>query len=183
MSVIVFIIKCIYLILPGMFANMAPSVMKKSFKFLAVPIDFNKKLKGKPILGKNKTYRGLIFGIIFSIIITFVQTQLYRYEFFTNLSFIDYSQYNFVLLGFLIGFGVLFGDAAESFVKRRFNIKPGEPFFPWDQLDGVIGGLLFVSIVYVPPLTVIITIIVLAFVFHIIFKHIGYYLKIDNKKW
>ncbi len=183
MPLLFFIVKCIYVILPGMFANMAPSIMRRSFRFLAIPFDFNAKFKGKPLLGKNKTWRGLIFGVIFSIIITWLQTLLYKYEFFQNLSFIDYTQYNFLLLGFLIGFGVIFGDAAESFFKRRRGIKPGNPWFPFDQLDALVGGLLFISIIWLPPWEVILTLVILAPIVHIIFKHIGFWLKIDNKKW
>ena len=64
--------------LPAYFANMAPVIVKNVFKKLAFSIDFNKKIKNKPILGKNKTFRGLIFGIIFAIIAAFVQFLLYK---------------------------------------------------------------------------------------------------------
>ena len=90
---------------------------------------------------------------------------------------------NIYLFGFLAGFGVLFGDLVESFFKRRLDIAPGKSFFPWDQIDSVLGGLLFISIVYLPPWHVVVTLIVLTLVLHISIRHIGYYLGIEKSKW
>lgn len=177
-----FLLQCVYLILPGMFANMAPSIFRK-VNFLAVPMDFNKKWKGKPITGNHKTWRGLFFGLIASVLIAWLQTYLYKFPYFKALSFIDYTQFNFIILGILVGLGVILGDAGESIIKRRLNIPPGGRFFPWDQIDSLIGGLLFISILYVPPLKVIITLFALAIILHVSVKRIGYWLKIDDKKW
>ena len=52
-----FLLKCFYLMLPAYFANMAPVIVKR-IDFLAFPVDFSKTLGKKPILGKNKTFRG-----------------------------------------------------------------------------------------------------------------------------
>ena len=65
-SAVNFIIGLIYLMLPGIFANMAPIIVRKHFKLLATPLDLKKELNKKRILGDNKTYRGLIFGILFA---------------------------------------------------------------------------------------------------------------------
>jgi len=65
-----FVIIIFYFMLPAYFANMAPVIMKNIFKNLAFPIDLNKKINNKPIFGKNKTFRGLFFGILFAIIIS-----------------------------------------------------------------------------------------------------------------
>ena len=142
-----FIASVFYLMLPAYFANMAPVLVKDIhlFDFLAKPIDFGKKIKGKPILGSHKTFRGFIFGVIFALIIAYVQHILYRYPFFSSISFINYS--NWIAVGFLLGFGALFGDSVKSFFKRRVGIKPGHRFIPWDELDYTIGSLLFISIV------------------------------------
>ena len=76
-SFILLLLSCFYLMLPAYFANMAPVIVKK-INFLGIPIDFNKKINDKPIFGKNKTFRGLIFGIIFAMIITYLQFLLYK---------------------------------------------------------------------------------------------------------
>jgi len=177
---LMFLLKILYFMLPAYFANMAPVFVRK-IKFLDYPIDFNKKFKGKPILGKHKTWRGLFFGIILGLIIAYIQFKLYNYSFFAELSFFDYS--NWISLGFLLSFGALVGDSIKSFFKRRAGVKPGKPFIPWDQIDYAIGSIVFVSIVY--PLTIaqIITILLVSFLGHILINHLGYYLKIREVKW
>jgi len=162
--------------MPAYFANMAPVIAKKWFKKLAVPIDFDKN-----IFGKNKTFRGLIFGILFAIVIAYFQFLLYKLNFFGNLSFIDYS--NWFIIGFLFGFGALFGDLIESFIKRRLNIKPGERFVPWDQLDFVIGALVLVGILVNITWMRIFFIAIISIIGHILVNHAAYYLRIRKEKW
>lgn len=171
-----FWLKCFYFILPAYFANMAPVIVKDCCNKLAVPIDF-----GKNIFGNNKTFRGFIFGILFAIVIVYLQFLLYRFNFFKNLSFFDYS--NWFILGFLFGFGALFGDLIKSFIKRRLYIKPGERFVPWDQLDFVFGALIFVSFVVDLTFKMLLMIIVISFVGHILVNHSAYYLGIRKEKW
>jgi len=177
---IFFIIKCIYFMLPAYLANMMP-VFAKKINFLNIPVDFNKKWKGKPILGSHKTWRGLFFGVLAGIIIAYIQFLLYKFPSFANVSFIDYSKW--FLIGLLLSSGALAGDMAESFFKRRADIKPGKPFIPWDQLDYAVGAVLFVFIVYPLSFLQIITILLISFLGHILFSHIGYYLKLKKVKW
>lgn len=172
------IIKSIYFMMPAYFANMAPVIMKKRLRSLAIPIDADKKWNGKPLFGKNKTWRGLIFGIIFGIIIAFIQFRLNL-----SISIVDYSQWFFI--GALLGFGAIFGDLIESMVKRQLDRKPGQPFIPWDQIDFVLGGLIF-SGIFIPGelrLKVIIALIILSPLLHIIVNHMAFYLHIRNEKW
>ena len=58
---------------PGALANMAPVLVKDFAKSLAVPVDFGKKVSGKRIFGNNKTNRGVIAGILFSLVIVSAQ--------------------------------------------------------------------------------------------------------------
>ena len=168
--------------LPAIFANMAPIVFRKSFKKLAVPIDLGKTYKGRRILGDNKTLRGYIMGIVSSIVVIYIQKWLYAYPFFQNLSFVDYNNYNMLLLGFLIGFGVLFGDTVESFIKRRLSIAPGKPFVPWDQIDSVIGAIVFIYPVYKLSPVQIVTIIALSLFFSLSMSYIGFLLGFRKEK-
>jgi len=162
--------------LPAYFANMAPVIVKNRFKKLAVPVDF-----GKNIFGNNKTFRGLFFGVLFAIVIVYFQFLLYGLGFFGNLSFIDYS--NWLVVGFLFGFGALVGDLAESFVKRRLNIGPGQRFVPWDQLDFVFGALVLVGLVVDISWMKFFFIAVISIVGHILVNHIAYYTGIRKEKW
>lgn len=181
-----YILQLFYLMLPGIFANMMPVFAGKLniLKSLAVPVDFNKKwFDNKPIFGSHKTFRGFVTGIFVSIIIIYLQIKLYNYDFFQKLSIIPYSQYNFFILGFLLGFGVLFGDTLKSFFKRRLDIKPGKPFIPFDQIDSVLGALLLVSIIYIPTFKLVISLILLSIITHFTVRTIGYYSGITKERW
>jgi len=175
-----FLLKCFYLMMPAYFANMAPVIVKK-IDLLAFPIDFGKKIGSKPLFGKNKTFRGLAFGIIFAVIIAYAQFLLYRHEYFRSISFFDYESW--LAFGFLIGLGALTGDLAKSFFKRRLGISPGERFVPFDQTDFVIGALIFIMPVFMVTLKIFLASLLLSFILHIIVNHIAFYLKIRNEKW
>ena len=136
------LLKAIYFMFPVYFANMAPVIYKK-IPFLAYPLDLGKKFKNKRIFDSHKTFRGLFFGVLAGMILAYIQFQLSGFEFFDNISVINYS--NWIMIGGLMGFGAIAGDAVESFFKRQRGIRAGERWIPFDQLDFVIGGLVSVS--------------------------------------
>ncbi len=179
-SIAVFLLKCFYFMLPAYFANMAP-VMVRKINLFAFPIDFGKQLDKKPIFGKNKTFRGLVFGVVFAVVIAYIQHSLYDAGFFRSIAFFDYQ--NWLLFGFLMGLGALIGDLAKSFFKRRLSIDPGVRFVPFDQTDFVIGALLFVMPVFNLTLRIIAASLILSFALHIIVNHLAFYLKVRNEKW
>ena len=183
MSVTQFILQCAYFMLPVYFANMAPVLFKKMFKFLAVPIDMGKTFRGKPILGKNKTVRGLVTGILAGIIIAFVQYMLMNTSmaYYLTLPGMDYGMW--LQIGFLLGAGAIIGDAVESFFKRQLDINPGKPFIPFDQTDFVLGSLVFVSLVYFPGWYVVAIVLILSLILHITTNHCAFWLGIRNEKW
>jgi CDP-2,3-bis-(O-geranylgeranyl)-sn-glycerol synthase len=174
------ILQCFYFILPAYFANMAPVIVRK-INFLKIPIDFNKKINNKPIFGKNKTFRGLVFGILFSIIIAYIQFLFYKNGIFADISIVDYSDW--LLIGFIMGFGAIIGDLIESFVKRRLNFEPGKPFVPLDQTDFVIGALIFTYPLVALSLDKIILILLISFILHMIMNHLAFYSGVRKEKW
>lgn len=175
------ILMAFYFMLPAYFANMAPVIVKNRFKNLAAPIDFNKKFNKKPILGKHKTWRGLIFGIIFAITISYIQYLFFKNNYFTEISLINYS--NWLIFGLLIGLGTALGDIIESFIKRRLNYKSGQKFIPFDQLDFVIGTLILTSALIRLEFLLILIILIVSFVLDVIINHLSFYLKIRDEKW
>ena len=82
-----------------------------------------------------------------------------------------------------MGFGAIFGDMVESFVKRRINFKPGKSLIPFDQLDFVIGALIFIYPIIILSVNKIITILILSFILHIIVNHLAFYVGIRKVKW
>jgi CDP-2,3-bis-(O-geranylgeranyl)-sn-glycerol synthase len=142
------ILQGFWFILPAMWSNMAPLWAKK-MPFLERfdrPIDGNKKLNNKPILGRNKTYRGFIAGVGFAVCIGFIQWAVSEtFTPFNNLEFTPLGFWQYILLSTLLGFGALAGDAVESFFKRRLEIPSGKSWVPLDQIDYVIGACMFAA--------------------------------------
>lgn len=177
----ILILKLIWLMLPAYFANMMPVFVSGIFKKLAFPLDLGKKLNNQRILGDHKTFRGFFFGILAAIAVFYAQQILYNYSFFQELSLIDYD--NTVFFGFWIGFGALFFDLIKSFLKRRIGIAPGKPWLIADQLDYVIGAIVFMSYLYAPGWIEVLLIIAISVILTILVKHIGFWLKIGREKW
>src|SRR3989344_8466943 len=164
----------LYFLVPVAFANMAPVLVRRWFQFLNKPLDFNKKLNGKRILGDHKTFRGLIFGILGGVLGVLLQSYLFQFSFFKELSLINYNEINIFLFGFLIGLGVIVGDALGSFIKRRLNVKPGESFIPLDQIVAPFGAMILLLPIYNVGLKVFLLALFISFFFHILIKWIGY---------
>ncbi len=141
----------LFIFSPAIFGNMAP-VFADHYNLLsslAIPADFNKKLNGVRILGKNKTIRGFVFAVIIGFIVGIIQ-YLFSPGFFTNEA---YSQLHTSLISAsVISFGALLGDALGSFIKRQLHISPGQSLPVIDQVDYLIGSLFFVIIFF--PLTI-----------------------------
>ncbi|MGI8420463.1 MAG: CDP-archaeol synthase [Candidatus Levyibacteriota bacterium] len=114
------------------------------------PVDFYLKFRGKRILGSHKTIRGFIVGILAAIIGVYLQVFFYNiFPWQQKIFPISYNVINPVVLGFLLGFGALAGDAIKSFFKRQMGIQPGRSWFPFDQIDYILGGIVFTWF-YVP---------------------------------
>ena len=167
------ILKALYFFLPAYFANMAPVLLK----WIPLP---NKPIQEK-ILGANKTWRGLFLGIGLGTLVFYLQKLAYQAG-FTSLALIDYDGFS-ILLGILLGSGALLGDLIKSYFKRKRKIKPGQRWMPWDQLDFVLGGLILGMLVYVPPPEIVLVLLVISPFLHILFNHLGYWLRIRDSKW
>jgi CDP-2,3-bis-(O-geranylgeranyl)-sn-glycerol synthase len=173
------LIQIIYFFLPAALANMSP-VIFKSIPFLNYPIDLNIRFKEKPLFGENKTYRGFFFGILIAIFTVYIQKILYPYM--TIISLINYNEINIFLLGFLLGFGALFGDLLKSFFKRRLSIKPGQSWIPFDQIDWVIGAILLINLYINLSFKEILISIILLGSLHPLVNILSYTLKIQKNK-
>lgn len=171
-----------WLLLPGYVANMAPIWFQK-VPFLNIPVDVEKTLGGKPLFGPHKTYRGFFFGVLFAIVTVYIQTEFDRsFGWARNMSLLDYQTTSSVLIGFLLGFGALAGDLIKSFFKRRIGVQSGKSWFPFDQLDYVVGMMVFLLPLYQPDLAHIIVMIVSSLVFHVIVSYIGYLFNMKQEK-
>lgn len=160
--------------LPAGIANMSPVLANQLplIKNWETPIDFGLKWRGRVTLGPNKRWRGLIFGTLVGGLTALVVARFVPNAVVSNNSF---------LIGCILGFGALFGDAIESFFKRQLAIKAGDSWFPYDQVDYIIGGLLFILPIVAIPMWAILTIIVTYFGLHLLFAYLGYKVGLKPK--
>ena len=172
----------LYFILPAYFANGAGLVFGGG-----TPVDFGKSDKnGARWIGDGVTWRGLIAGTLIGIITGVIQGyfgpeiianfgQYITTPIITNIS-------EGILIGFLLGFGALLGDAIGSFLKRRLGIGRGKPAPLLDQLDFLIVALILVSFVVKLSLLFIIIAIVLTLIIHLV-ANTGAYLLGMKDVW
>ncbi|MEM1718997.1 MAG: CDP-archaeol synthase, partial [Thermosphaera sp.] len=148
---------------PVMVANGVPVLVKGSHR-----VDFGKEFfDGKPVFGSNKTWEGLLVGVCYAFVAG-------------SLISIATGEEVIALLGGFAGLFALLGDLAGAFVKRRLNIKPGDPLPIIDQLDFVFSStLLYLALrveeVVSKPYYVLITFsIILAL--HVVANNIAFFM-------
>ena len=166
-------IAAILFFLPAGVANAFPPIANKIpvWNKWNTPVDFGKSWRGKRLTGDNKTWRGIASGTLAAGLTALLIAKLVPETIVNDHIFIT---------GLLIGFGALIGDAVESCFKRQRGIKPGTSWRPWDQIDYIIGALVFVLPIAPLPLWAILTIIVVYFPGHFLFSYIGYKLGLKS---
>lgn len=175
----------IWFFLPAGLANAVPVVAAKTplLKNWEYPMDFNRQYRGKRIFGEHKTWRGFLTGVTVATLVVALQHYLYSHSPGVRPLFdtVDYSRTAILWLGPLLGGGALLGDAVKSFFKRRVSVGPGETWFPFDQLDYIVGGLL-ASLLFVRlPVAAYAAIVAVWFGLHVLTVYVCYHLGIRDK--
>lgn len=149
---------------PAYFANAAPLILGGGRT-----LDGGRTLSdGQPVFGSHKTIRGTIAGI-------FVGTLVGLGE-----SFVD-SRLAFA--GFMIAVGAVLGDLFGAFVKRRLKVEPGRSFPILDQLDFILGSVLFGYPFFQVGLASIVLVVVVTPPIHLATNYGAYLLGIKKTRW
>jgi CDP-2,3-bis-(O-geranylgeranyl)-sn-glycerol synthase len=175
----------LYFMLPAYLANVSALAFGGG-----APVDFQTNYRdGRRLLGDGVTWRGTIVGIIIGTIIAALQGIVFLYYgdiFFlipgwtTIAGIIPNSLGEWILLGLALSGGALIGDAVGSFIKRRINLERGRPAPFLDQLDFVVGALIFASLVVTIPLSIILLILIFTAILHLAANSIAYLLGLKN---
>jgi CDP-2,3-bis-(O-geranylgeranyl)-sn-glycerol synthase len=158
------LIEALKFIFPAYCANAIPVIAGGG-----TPLDFGKKfLDGKPIFGKNKTIQGFVFGLIAGTLVGLSESLFFGYH---------------VLFGLLLSLGALFGDLAGAFLKRRLGIPPGGLLPIVDQVDFVVGAILFSLPLQILDLNLGIIVLVITPPTHLLTNYAAYKLGLKSNPW
>lgn len=177
------VLYALWLFLPAGVANVTPILVSRLplLKDWNYPFDCNRSFRGKRLFGANKTWRGVIIGALMATVTFLAQQQLAPHlgEFSAYLMPSGYMDFP-VILGVLLGFGALLGDAIASFFKRQRDIQPGTSWIPFDQLDYVIGSSLCAAPIVLLSFTMYVWVFILWFGAHLIFSYFGFLLGLKK---
>jgi CDP-2,3-bis-(O-geranylgeranyl)-sn-glycerol synthase len=177
------IVEALLLFLPAGMANLAP-VLTNKIPFLnqfTAPLDLGKTYQGKRIFGANKTWRGLLSGVVAGALAGLILHILDPDLTIIVQTKLSWPALDLWFIGLLLGLGALYGDAAGSFFKRQLNIPAGDSWFPIDQIDFIIGGLLAVLPLGLFGLPQMLVILAVYFGLHLLTTYIGFKLGLKPK--
>ena len=144
-------------------ANGAPIIAKKVFaEKWQLPIDFGVNfIDSKPLLGKSKTYRGLILSLLMTSILAPI----------LGLS---------ILLGFFIALLSMFGDMLSSFTKRRLNFPSSSMALGLDQIPEALLPVLVLQQTLGLDMDSILRIVIVFSILNLLISRILYRLNIRS---
>lgn len=174
----------LFLALPAFVANMMPVIVMKLgiMESLNTPIDNNRTIGGKPLLGSHKTWRGLVSGTIGAVITAMLQYAWYRHYGSGDI-WVFQQLSNAAFFGAMMGICALFGDAFESLIKRRIGIASGKPFIPFDQIDYMFMCIIGTYMMVHWTMGQVIFLLVFTFFANAIANAVSYALGIKETYW
>jgi CDP-diglyceride synthetase len=116
------------------------------------PIDGGLRLRGRRLFGDNKTWRGAVVTIVTTTVAAWALAQLADCCWALP-TLVPFASEHPLAWGALLGTGYIVGELPNSFAKRQLGIAPGASgrgpagvaFWVVDQLDSLVGMLLFVA--------------------------------------
>jgi CDP-2,3-bis-(O-geranylgeranyl)-sn-glycerol synthase len=164
MEIATLIIEALKFIFPAYCANAVPVLAGGGTK-----MDFGKNFfDGKRLFGNNKTFRGFFFGWAVGAAVGLVECFVFGFP---------------LLFCVLTPLGALLGDLFGAFLKRRLGIAPGGLLPVVDQIDFVIGAIVFSLPLALIGWELAATIMVLTPPIHLFTNFLAYKLKLKNNPW
>lgn len=167
----------IWIVLPAYVANGAPVVGVKILGLLGLkrhPIDCGKNfIDGRRVFGDNKTWEGLVIGVVAGALVGFMQAA------------VENNEGIHIVKGLVLGIGAMLGDLLGAFIKRRLGLRPGEPLPILDQALFLFTALALAYLLNLVNLTsselLLLTVITIAL--HVSTNYIAYTLKLKDVPW
>jgi hypothetical protein len=166
----------VWLALPVLIAGVAHLFVLKADSWPALrrlPLDAGLHWRGRRIFGANKTWRGAAVMIGTTTLASIVLESFN--DCCLQISALpDFAQSHPGIWGLLLGVGYIVGELPNSFTKRQLGIPPGAAgqgatgrfFWYVDQLDSLVGMLLFTMPVWQPPWSLVVLLFALMLMAH-----------------
>jgi len=164
MDIALLIAQALLFIFPAYCANAVPVLAGGG-----LAMDFGKNFfDGKRVFGNNKTFRGFFFGLAVGVAIGSVECMLFGYP---------------LLFILLTPLGALLGDLTAAFMKRRLGIAPGGMFPIVDQVDFVVGAIVFTLPLGMVNWELAVAALIITPPIHLLTNIIAYKLKLKKNPW
>jgi CDP-2,3-bis-(O-geranylgeranyl)-sn-glycerol synthase len=164
MEIALLIAEALIFIFPAYCANGTPVLAGGGTK-----MDFGRNfIDGKRVFGNNKTFRGFFFGWAIGLAVGLVEWH------FLGLP---------LLVAVLTPLGGLLGDLTGAFLKRRLNIAPGGMLPIVDQIDFVVGALVFALPLGLVDWDIALTALIITPPIHLFTNFCAYKLKLKKNPW
>jgi len=164
MYIATLIVEALKFIFPAYCANAVPVIAGGG-----TPMDFGKNFTdGKRVFGNNKTFRGFFFGLAIGIAVGLMEVMVFNYP---------------LLFSVLSPLGALLGDLTAAFLKRRLGIAPGGLLPIIDQIDFVVGALLFSLPLAMIYWQLAVAVLIITPPIHLLTNFVAYKLKLKKNPW
>jgi CDP-2,3-bis-(O-geranylgeranyl)-sn-glycerol synthase len=175
MDVALLVVEALKFIFPAYCANATPVLAGGGTR-----MDFGRNFAdGKRIFGNNKTFRGFFFGWGVGIMVGVIEGLVFGFQSFP------------IIFSLLIPLGALLGDLTGAFIKRRIGIAPGGLLPIVDQVDFVVGAVMFSlplvligwQTTYTPFWQVAVAALLITPPIHLFTNFCAYKLKLKKHPW
>lgn len=166
LEIVQILIAALEFIFPVYCANAVPVIAGGGY-----PLDLGRNfLDGKPIFGRNKTVRGFIAGLLAGVGAGLVETFAFGFP---------------PLFGVVVSLGALVGDLCGAFLKRRLGIVPGGLLPVVDQVDFVLGAVLFALPLGLSFMSweLVVAVLVITPPVHLLTNFLAYKLGLKKNPW
>ena len=164
MDITQLIIDALKFIFPAYCANATPVLAGGGTR-----MDFGKNFfDGKRVFGNNKTFRGFFFGLAIGVLVGLMETWVFHFPF---------------LFALLNPLGALLGDLAGAFLKRRIGIEPGGLLPVVDQVDFVVGAIVFSIPLAIVSWQLAVTVLLITPPIHLLTNFLAYKMRLKRKPW
>ncbi len=128
-----FALEALYLFIPAIIANASPGFAASLHLPGDIPI-------AARVFGTHKTWRGHVASLVGGLAAAYL---LHCIAITTDDAWVTgWYRDQWLILGLLMAIGAKLGDTLKSGFKRWFDKKEGTRWYPWDQIDYIIGSML-----------------------------------------